>query len=158
MAKEKDIIILLERLLNQSRQDKLMYLNAADKENLPTYKRFFNQQALYRNKMYNDYSALLSEYGIEVEEVLLKRPDIRQLMSTSIKREKHNPFNQFLTQDLLFVENLNALIIADQSDKNQVIYHKQLLKITTSIETNKSLSQEITTKELMGLDLTDSGL
>lgn len=158
MAKEKDIIILLERLLNQSRQDKLMYLNAADKENLPTYKRFFNQQALYRNKMYNDYSALLSEYGIEVEEVLLKRPDISQLMSTSIKREKHNPFNQFLTQDLLFVENLNALIIADQSDKNQVIYHKQLLKITTSIETNKSLSQEITTKELMGLDLTDSGL
>ena len=158
MAKEKDIIILLERLLNQSRQDKLMYLNAADKENLPTYKRFFNQQALYRNKMYNDYSALLSEYGIEVEEVLLKRPDISQLMSTSIKREKHNPFNQFLTQDLLFVENLNALIIVDQSDKNQVIYHKQLLKITTSIETNKSLSQEITTKELMGLDLTDSGL
>ena len=158
MAKEKDIIILLERLLNQSRQDKVMYLNAADKENLPTYKRFFNQQALYRNKMFNDYSALLSEYGIEVEKVLLKRPDIRQLMFTSIKREKHNPFNQFLTQDLLFVENLNALIIADQSDKNQVIYHKQLLKITASIETNKNLSQEITTKELMGLDLTDSGL
>jgi len=74
LAKEKDSIILLERLLNQSRQDKIMYLNAADKENLPTYKRFFNQQALYRNKMFNDYSALLSEYGIEVEEVLLKRP------------------------------------------------------------------------------------
>ena len=46
LAKERDIIILLERLLNQSRQDKLMCLNAADKQNLPTYKRFFNQQAL----------------------------------------------------------------------------------------------------------------
>ena len=158
MAKEKDIIILLERLLNQSRHDKLMYLNAADKENLPTYKRFFNQQALYRNKMFNDFSAILSEYKIEVEEVLLKRPDIRQLMSTSIKREKHNPFNQFLTQDLFFLENINALIAADQSEKNQVIYHKQLLKITACIENNKSLSDEFAMKKMMGLDLTDSSL
>ena len=158
MAKEKDIIILLERLLNQSRQDKIMYLNAADKQNLPTYKRFFNQQALYRNKMFNDYSALLSEYGIKLEEVLLKRPDIRQLMFTSIKREKHNPFNQFLKQDLLFLENLNALIAADQSEKNQVIYYKQLLKISACIENNKSLSEEIAMKEMMGLDLTDSDL
>jgi len=158
LAREKDIIILLERLLNQSRQDKLMYLNAADKQNLPTYKRFFNQQALYRNKMFNDYSAILSEYKIEVEEVLLKRPDIRQLMSTTIKREKHNPFNKFLSQDLLFLENLNALIDVDKNDKNQVIYHKQLLKITACIENNKYLSKEISTKEMIGLDLTDSGL
>ena len=155
MAKEKNIIILLERLLNQSRQDKLMYLNAADKENLPTYKRFFNQQALYRNKMFNDFSAMLSDYGVEVEEVLLKRPDIRQLMSTSIKREKHNPFHKFLTQDLLFLENLNALITADQKEKNQVIYNKQLLKITASIENNKSISKEMASKEMIGLNLSD---
>ena len=158
MAKEKDIIILLERLLNQSRQDKLMYLNAADKQNLPAYKRFFNQQALYRNNMFNDFSTILSDYRIEVEEVLLKRPDIRQLMSTSIKREKHNPFNKCLTQDFLFLENLDALIAADQNEKNQVIYHKQLLKITACIENNKAYSKEIATKEMIGLDLTDLGL
>ena len=155
MAKEKNIIILLERLLNQSRQDKLMYLNAADKENLPTYKRFFNQQALYRNKMFNDYSAMLSDYGVEVEEVLLKRPDIRQLMSTSIKREKHNQFHKFLTQDLLFLENLNALIAADQKDKNQLIYNNQLLKITACIDNNKSMIKEIASKEMIGLNLSD---
>ena len=155
MAKEKNIITLLERLLNQSRQDKLMYLNAADKENLPTYKRFFNQQALYRNKMFNDFSAMLSDYGVEVEEVLLKRPDIRQLMSTSIKREKINPFHKFLTQDLLFLENLNALIAADQKDKNQVIYNNQLLKITACIDNNKSMIKEIASKEMIGLNLSD---
>ena len=158
MTKEKDIIILLERLLNQSRQDKLMYLNAADKQNLPAYKRFFNQQALYRNNMFNDFSTILSDYRIEVEEVLLKRPDIRQLMSTSIKREKHNQFNKCLTQDFLFLENLDALIAADQNEKNQVIYHKQLLKITACIENNKAYSKEIATKEMIGLDLTDLGL
>jgi thiaminase len=79
-------------------------------------------------------------------------------MSTSIKRDKHNPFNKFLTQDLLFLENLNALIAADQSEKNQVIFHKQLIKINACIENNKSLSEEIATKEMMGLDLTDSSL
>lgn len=155
MAKETNIIILLKRLLNQSRQDKLMYLNAADKENLPTYKRFFNQQALYRNKMFNDFSAMLSDYGVEVEEVLLKRPDIRQLMSTSIKREKHNPFHKFLTQDLLFLENLNALIVADQNEKNQVIYHNQLQKIAACIDNNKSMIKEIASKEMIGLNLSD---
>ena len=155
MAKETNIIILLERLLNQSRQDKLMYLNAADKENLPTYKRFFNQQALYRNKMFNDFSAMLSDYGVEVEEVLLKRPDIRQLMSTSIKREKHNPFHKFLTQDLLFLENLNALIVADKNEKNQVIYHNQLQKIAACIDNNKSMIKEIASKEMIGLNLSD---
>jgi len=132
-----------------------MYLNAADKENLPTYKRFFNQQALYRNKMFNDFSAMLSDYGVEVEEVLLKRPDIRQLMSTSIKREKHNPFHKFLTQDLLFLENLNALIVADQNEKNQVIYHNQLQKIAACIDNNKSMIKEIASKEMIGLNLSD---
>ena len=132
-----------------------MYLNAADKENLPTYKRFFNQQALYRNKMFNDFSAMLSDYGVEVEEVLLKRPDIRQLMSTSIKREKHNQFHKFLTQDLLFLENLNALIAADQKDKNQLIYNNQLLKITACIDNNKSMIKEIASKEMIGLNLSD---
>ena len=132
-----------------------MYLNAADKENLPTYKRFFNQQALYRNKMFNDYSAILSDYGVEVEEVLLKRPDIRQLMSTSIKREKHNQFHKFLTQDLLFLENLNALIAADQKGKNQLIYNNQLLKITACIDNNKSMIKEIASKEMIGLNLSD---
>lgn len=132
-----------------------MYLNAADKENLPTYKRFFNQQALYRNKMFNDFSAMLSDYGVEVEEVLLKRPDIRQLMSTSIKREKHNQLHKFLSQDLLFLENLNALIAADQMDKNQLIYKNQLLKITACIDNNKSMIKEIASKEMIGLNLSD---
>ena len=88
MSKEKDCIVLLERLLNQSRQDKLMYLNAADKQDLPTFKRFFNQQALYRNRMFNDFSMRLSDFGIEADNVLLKRPDIRQLMVASPNTRK----------------------------------------------------------------------
>jgi hypothetical protein len=153
LAKEKDIIVLLERLLNQSRQDKLMYLNAADKHNLPAYKRFCNQQALYRNSMFNDFSAILSDLAIEVEDVLLKRPDIRQLMMTSIKREKSNLFDKCLIQDLIFKENLQYLIAIDVSERNQGLYSKQLLKINACIEDNEFFSQEMATKELFSSGL-----
>ncbi len=71
MSKEKEIIILLQRLLNQSRHDKLMYLNTADRQNLPTYKRFLNQQAIIRNSMFYKFSALLSDYGIEEKKCFL---------------------------------------------------------------------------------------
>ena len=151
MSKEKECIVLLERLLNQSRQDKLMYLNAADKQDLPTFKRFFNQQALYRNRMFNELSARLSDLGIEAEDVLLKRPDIRQLMGASPKRDKTNPFAKCLAQDQLFREHLISLM---QLDENGDVdgYRKLLTKIEESIETNQLFALEVTAKSLSSPD------
>ena len=147
VSKEKECIVLLERLLNQSRQDKLMYLNAADKQDLPTFKRFFNQQALYRNRMFNDLSARLSDFGIEAENVLLKRPDIRQLMGASPKRDKTNPFSKCQAQDQLFKEHLIALMqLEDTADV--IRYEKLLAKIEESIETNQLYAMEVTAKSL----------
>ena len=151
MSKEKECIVLLERLLNQSRQDKLMYLNAADKQDLPTFKRFFNQQALYRNRMFNDFSARLSDFGIEAEDVLLKRPDIRQLMGASPKRDKSNPFAKCLTQDQLFKEHLISLMQLDNAgDVDR--YRKLMDKIEESIETNQLFALEVTAKSLSPSD------
>ena len=135
-----------------------MYLNAADKQNLPAYKRFFNQQALFRNSMFNEFSALLSNFNVEVEDVLLKRANIRLLMMTSIQREKSNPFIKSLSQDQLFKENLCELITVDQEDKNQLIYHRQLTKINASIEENKCYNKEMARKEMLVSDFTDSNL
>lgn len=151
MSKEKDCIVLLERLLNQSRQDKLMYLNAADKQDLPTFKRFFNQQALYRNRMFNDFSMRLSDFGIEADNVLLKRPDIRQLMVASPKREKSNPFAKCLAQDQLFKKQLLSLIQIDTSGDSEN-YNKVLAKIEDSIETNELYALEVSAKSLTSPD------
>ena len=151
MSKEKECIVLLERLLNQSRQDKLMYLNAADKQDLPTFKRFFNQQALYRNRMFNDFSMRLSDFGIEADNVLLKRPDIRQLMVASPKREKSNPFAKCLAQDQLFKKQLLSLIQIDTSGDSEN-YNKVLAKIEDSIETNQLYALEVSAKSLTSPD------
>ena len=151
MSKEKDCIVLLERLLNQSRQDKLMYLNAADKQDLPTFKRFFNQQALYRNRMFNEFCMRLSDFGIEADNVLLKRPDIRQLMVASPKREKSNPFAKCLAQDQLFKKQLLSLIQIDTSGDSEN-YNKVLAKIQDSIETNQLYALEVSAKSLTSPD------
>jgi hypothetical protein len=146
---KKNTIILLERLLNQSRKDKLMYLNAADRQDLPAFKRFFNKQALYRNSMFYDFSNLLTEHGIEVEDVILKSPDIRQLMMTTPGRDKKNSFAECLSQDQLFKINLEELIQVDLTEKNVLIYQKHLIKIDASINENDLFSTEVSAKAFL---------
>ena len=146
IVSKKNTVILLERLLNQSRKDKLMYLNAADRQDLPGFKRFFNQQALYRNSMFYDFSNLLREHGIEAEDVILKRPDIRQLMMTKPGRDKKNSFAECLSQDQLFKANIEELIQVDLTEKNALIYQKHLTKIAASIDENELFSIEVNAK------------
>ncbi|MGB2085730.1 MAG: hypothetical protein ACPHUE_01305 [Flavobacteriaceae bacterium] len=153
MSKNKQNIILLERLLNQSRHDKLMYLNAADKQDLPTFKRFFNQQALYRNNMFNDFNQILSNNGINIEDVLLKRPLLRQLMMTTPKRERLNPFINCLKADEIFKNSLEELILIEPEEELITLYHKHLDKINLCIEANQLYSIEVTAKQFTATDL-----
>ena len=147
MSSTKQHIALLEQLLTQSRNDKLMYLNAADKQDLPTFKRFFNQQAIIRNSMFNDFGLLLSQHNIEADTILLNRSDIRQFMMTSPKREKNNPFVRCLKQDHLFKKNLETLLEIDLDEKNHEIYRKQLVKINNSVATNELHSVDVQYKD-----------
>jgi len=126
-----------------------MYLNAADRQDLPAFKRFFNQQALFRNSMFYDFSTLLTEQGVEVEDVILKSPDIRQLMMTTPSRDKKNSFAECLSQDLLFKANLEELIQVDLTEKNVLIYQKHLIKIEASIEENDLFSTEVSAKAFL---------
>ena len=126
-----------------------MYLNAAERQDLPAFKRFFNQQAIYRNSMFYDFSNLLTEHGIEVEDVILKSPDIRQLMMTTLGRDKKNSFAECLSQDQLFKINLEELIQVDLTEKNVLIYQKHLAKIDASIEENDLFSTEVSAKAFL---------
>lgn len=123
-----------------------MYLNTADKQDLPAFKRFFNQQAILRNRMFNDLNALLSEFDVNAEDFLLNRPDFKQLMMTSPKREKTNPFMRCLKQDLVFKKNLETLIELDDHEKKQEVYFKYLDKINACIAHNELHSVEVYVK------------
>ena len=143
MGIDKNIRFLLESLLNSYRENKISYLNSADSHYQPSFNRFFNHQAIIRNNMFFNISNILSEIGIEVEEVILKRPDIKQFMSTKIEREKEDLFNKNLKKDTELKEILQKLIKID-GEKNRIeIYKKHLKKISESIKENKSFSIEV---------------
>ena len=142
MSIDKNIRFLLEKLLNSYRENKISYLNSADSHYSPSFNRFFNHQAIIRNNMFFNISNILSEIGIEVGEVILKRPDIKQFMSTKIEREKENLFNKNLKKDIELKEILLKLIKIDIKKSRIEIYKKHLKKISESIKANKSYSLE----------------
>tara|TARA_B100000579_G_C22272415_1_gene594451 strand:+ start:132 stop:587 length:456 start_codon:yes stop_codon:yes gene_type:complete len=146
MSIDKKIRFLLEKLLNCYRENKILYLNSADSQYQPSFSRFFNHQAIIRNNMFFNISNILSEIGIQVEDVILKRPDIKQFMSTRIEREKEDLFYKNLKKDIELKETLLKLVKID-TEKNRVkVYKKHLKKISESIRENKSYSIEIREK------------
>ena len=146
MTLEKNIRFLLEKLLNCYRENKISYLNSADSQYQPSFNRFFNHQAIIRNNMFFNISNILSEIGIEAEDVLLKRPDIKQFMSTKIEKEKEDLFYKNLKKDVELKEILLKLVKID-SEKNRIeVYKKHLKKISESIKANKSFSIEVKEK------------
>ena len=150
---DKNIRFLLEKLLNSYRENKISYLNSADSQYQPSFNRFFNHQAIIRNNMFFDISNILSEIGIEVEDVILKRPDIKQFMSTKIEKEKEDLFYKNLKKDVELKEILLKLIKID-SEKNRIeIYKKHLKKISESIKVNTSYSNEVKEKYLLDSSL-----
>ena len=150
MGTDKNIRFLLEKLLNSYRENKILYLDSADSQYQPSFNRFFNHQAIMRNNMFFNISNILSEIGVAVEDVILKRPDIKKFMSTKIEREKENLFDKNLKKDIELKEILLKLVKID-SKKNRIeIYKKHLNKISDSIKANKTYSVEV--KERMFLN------
>lgn len=150
MGIDKNVRFLLEKLLNSYRENKISYLNSADSQYQPSFNRFFNHQAIIRNNMFFNVSNILSEIGIEVEDVILKRPDIKQFMSTKIEREREDLFYKNLKKDIELKEILLKLIKIDIKKNRLQVYKKHLEKIFESIKANKSYS--IMVKEKMFLN------
>ena len=146
MQIEKNIRFLLEKLLNSYRENKILYLNSADSQYQPSFNRFFNHQAIIRNNMFFDISNILSEIGIEVEDVILKRPDIKQFMSTKIEKEKEDLFYKNLKKDVELKEILLKLVKIDSENNRIEVYKKHLEKISESNKANKSYSIEVKEK------------
>lgn len=147
-ADNKSLVVKLEQLLNATRKDKILYLNAADRQHLPAFKRFFNQQALLRNRLFNDLSSILSQKGIEVDHLLLRRPDIQQFMLTSPDREKKNPFKKLLRADHKLAHILEEIISIelDESIKQSLSLHYQ--KIKAGISENEGYNEHLEYKEV----------
>ena len=142
----KNARFLLEKLLNSYRESKILYLNSADSHYHPSFNRFFNHQAIIRNNMFFNISNILSEIGIQVEDVILQRPDINNLMSTKIERGNEDLFSKNLKKDIELKDILLKLCRTDDKENRISIYKNHLKKLSQSINENKSYRLEIKEK------------
>lgn len=125
-----------------------MYLNAADRVDLPLWKRNLNQQALIRNNFFHQLSIAFSNHGLEADDFLVNRPDVRQLMMTSPKREKNNPFFKCFDQDERFHLLLIDAIENEELSSNLLIYEKIKTKIESSIASNAEFRNQLEERKI----------
>lgn len=142
----KNARFLLEKLLNSYRESKILYLNSADSHYHPSFNRFFNHQAIIRNNMFFNISNILSEIGIQVEDVILQRPDINNFMSTKIERGNEDLFSKNLKKDIELKDILLKLCRTDDKENRISVYKNHLKKLSQSINENKSYRLEIKEK------------
>ena len=84
MSKSNNHIALMEKLLTHLKNTKLHYLKAADHANRSERKRFFNQQAMLRNRFFQEILSELQNLGIEFDDLIISRFNFDQLLISSI--------------------------------------------------------------------------
>ena len=72
-------VALLEKLLTRLKNTKLEYLKAADHANDPGKKRFFNQQAMLRNRFFQEILSELQNQGMNYDDLIISRLNFDQL-------------------------------------------------------------------------------
>ena len=105
MSKNSKYIILLERLLTHHRNAKLNYLKAADHADKSEKKRYFNKQAMLRNRFFQEILSELQNLGMHYDDFVSSRFNFDQLLISSIDKLRSNALNKCLESDRFLLEN-----------------------------------------------------
>ena len=92
-------ISYLEQLLIHLKNAKLEYLRAADVASKTEDKRYFNQQALLRNRFFHEVLSQLQNENINLEDLILRDFKFDQLLISSIKGLKNSAYEKCLEAD-----------------------------------------------------------
>ena len=104
MTKNNKYIALLEKLLTHLKNSKLEYLKAADHANKSEKKRYFNKQALLRNRFFQEILSELQNLGIHYNDLVTSRLNFDQLLISSIDKFKSNALGKCIESDKFLLE------------------------------------------------------
>ena len=110
MSKSNSNIALMEKLLTHLKNAKLEYLKAADHANHSERKRFFNQQAMLRNRFFQEILSELQNLGIEFDDLIISRFNFDQLLISSIDTLKLPAVEKCLEADKVLLEHYETLL------------------------------------------------
>ena len=137
MSKYSKYIILLERLLTHHRNAKLNYLKAADHADKSEKKRYFNKQAMLRNRFFQEILSELQNLGMNYDDFVSSRFNFDQLLISSIDKLRSNALNKCLESDRFLLETYRTL--QDSEFQNEkFLQHSSSIEI--AIEQNQSLA------------------
>jgi hypothetical protein len=88
MSKRNQHIATLEKLLTHLRNAKLEYLKAADRALVSEDKRYFNQQAMIRNRFFQEILSELQSPWTSYDDLVVSRFNFDQLLISSIDHLK----------------------------------------------------------------------
>ena len=109
MTKNNRYIALLEKLLTHLKNSKLEYLKAADHADRSEKKRYFNKQALLRNRFFQEILSELQNLGIHYNDLVTSRLNFDQLLISSIDKLRSNALDKCLESDKVFTRNLSFI-------------------------------------------------
>ena len=128
MSKRNQHIATLEKLLTHLKNAKLEYLKAADRALVSEDKRYFNQQAMIRNRFFQEILSELQSLGTSYDDLVVSRFNFDQLLISSIDHLKASAIEKCLEADKLLLD-LYRTLFDQEFENSKLLQHLSVLKL-----------------------------
>jgi len=139
MGKQNQYIAQLEKLLTHLKNAKLTYLKAADEANASEKKRFFNQEALLRNRFFQEVLSEIQTLGMSYDDLVIGGFNFNQLLISSTDLLKKSALDKCAQSDKTLLE-IYSKILPFMLDTSKFDRHIDGIKKALN-ERNSSFSQ-----------------
>ena len=143
MGKQNLYIAQLEKLLTHLKNGKLGYLKAADHANTSEEKRYFNQEALIRNRYFQEALSEIQNLGMSYDDLVVGGFNFNQLLISSIDTLKATALEKCIEADKMLVEIYQSILALNQETK----FESNLDMLTQSSEQNEMLVSKYTAEK-----------
>jgi len=144
MGKQNQYIAQLEKLLTHLKNAKLGYLKAADHANSPEEKRYLNQEALLRNRYFQEALNEIQNLGMSYDDLVVSGFNFNQLLISSIDTLKATAVEKCLEADTILIEIYQAI---GKIDCDTTKFKNNLDRLLEAAEKNEILVSNYPTKK-----------
>ena len=146
MSKRNRHIALMEKLLISLKNTKLGYLKAADHANVSQDKRFFNQQAVYRNRFFQEILAELQQLGMHYDDLVISQFKFDQLLISSIETLKSTAVEKCLEADRILLKIYHSLY--EEGYENEKFMH-HISSLEVALEQTEIFAEDYSKKKIL---------
>tara|TARA_B100000989_G_C19510364_1_gene458695 strand:- start:1239 stop:1688 length:450 start_codon:yes stop_codon:yes gene_type:complete len=134
MSEQNKYIGILEKILTHLKNSKLEHFNASDHALSCEKKRFFNQQALIRNRFFQDVLGELQRLGMSSDDLIISQFNFDQLLISSIDTLKSKAIEKCLHADQALLKIYSDL---KKFEKSNLDFDKHIERLEFSVSQNE---------------------